>query len=211
MEYLKRLFVGGGNAKMNVGGEAMPISSLSQGEDFAKMTRAYHGGRRTRRRMRGGAAELSAAFEPIPEDIHKMAGVASLDAAIAELPAVEKAMVAAPMTGGRRMSRRLRRGGAAPVDAPSMLLRPEDEPAAFLNPQWYQENVVNPNFQAPPSPYIAAGPSGGAKKAKKTRKAKKSRKAKKGSRKHRKSMKGGKKAKKSRKGRKTSKKHGRKH
>jgi hypothetical protein len=163
-------------------------SSLPQGEAFLKMNQKYHGGSRKyrARKMRGGAADLTAAFEPIPADIHEQAGTAVLDKAIADLA---KFTPQTAQTGGAL--------SGSPVDAPTMLLRPEDEAAAFLNPQWVQENVVNPNFQGPASALVQA-PTGGARKSRKARKARKSRKARKMGKKSRK-MKGGK----SRKARKT--------
>lgn len=146
--------------------------------------------------MKGGAmgelADYKTAFDAIPEDIHRMAGTQVLDQSIADL---SKFVPSHTQTGGakkRRSTRRRRVGGMAPVDAPGMLLRPEDEPAAFLNPQWYDENLVNPHFQAPPSPYVASIKGGARRKSRKS--TKKSRKAAKKSRKSRKSMKGGKKA-----------------
>jgi len=36
---------------------------------------------------------------------------------------------------------------------PSMLLTPAEEPAAMLNPQWYNENMVVPSFQGPANSY----------------------------------------------------------
>jgi len=62
----------------------------------------------------------------------------------------------------RRSSRnhRQQRGGAYGDDAMSvpesskLLLSPEMERFAYVNPQFYNENVVNPNFQAPYSAYI---------------------------------------------------------
>ena len=48
------------------------------------------------------------------------------------------------------------RGGMAPIDAPSMILSPSEEPAAFLNPQWYTENQVVPSFRGPANAYAAS-------------------------------------------------------
>ena len=164
----------------------------------------YHGGRRTRK-MRGGAADLTAAFEAIPADIHQRAGPAVLDQAIADLAKF------APQTGGAYQL------SGSPIDAPPMLLDAKDEAAAFLNPQWVQENVVNPNFKGPDNALVQAPTTGGARKSRKaTRKSRKSRKMRGGKksrmvcRKGRKGMKGGKKSRKtrkSRKSRKTSRKH----
>jgi len=59
-----------------------------------------------------------------------------------------------------RKASRKQRGGAfgdaaMSVDESSkLLLSPEMERYAFVNPQFYNENVVNPNFQAPYSAYI---------------------------------------------------------
>lgn len=132
----------------------------------------------------GELADYKTAFDAIPADIHRAAGTEVLDQSIADLAKFVPQQPAAPaQTGGRRMTKRRRVGGMAPVDAPGMLLRPEDEPAAFLNPQWYNENLVNPHFQAPPSPFAAA--TGGARKTRKaSKKSRKARKARKASRKH---------------------------
>jgi hypothetical protein len=135
-------------------------SSLRQGQQFADMTKAYHGGRRHRRasrkhrsrrhRMRGGAhAAFPGEFSQIlPDDMHAAADISSLDKAFAQLPQFAGKY---GMTGGSRRRRNTRRqhGGVAPVDAPGMILSPTEEGQAFLNPQWYNENIVNPNFRAP--------------------------------------------------------------
>jgi hypothetical protein len=183
-------------------------TSLSQGEDFAKMTRPFHGGKRRRntRRMRGGFADIKTAFDVLPEDMTKAAGTAVLDANIAELPKFTQA------GGARRRTRRSRmRGGAAlvlspaPIDAPTMLLDASEYQNAFINPQWETENLVNPNFQAPDAPIVAAGVQTGGRRRKgykKSRKMKGGKRSRKGSRKSRK-MKGGKRSRKgSRKSRK---------
>lgn len=130
--------------------------SLRQGEQFAAMTRAYHGGRSRRRahRMRGGSyATFPGEFsQTLPQDMHAAADITTLDKAFAQLP---EFVGKYGMTGGRRKSRRNRRnmrrqrGGVAPIDAPGMILSPAEEGQAFLNPQWYNENLVNPNFRGP--------------------------------------------------------------
>ena len=186
-------------------------SSLSQGESFARMTRAYHGGKRSRK-MRGGAADLGQAFEAMPAEMHQQAGTAVLDQAIADLSkftpapqtggaaqlgeAFEALPVAMapkagtsvldtaiaqiskfiPAKGGRRTRRRGGALGSSPVDANPMLLRPEDYPAAFLNPQWVQENVVNPNFHGPDNALVAAPTGGYRRKSRKSRKSRKTQK-----------------------------------
>jgi hypothetical protein len=50
----------------------------------------------------------------------------------------------------KKLTQKKQRGGSAPVDEPSMLLRtPTEEMDARLNPQWYTENTVIPNFRGP--------------------------------------------------------------
>lgn len=169
---------GGQSCSEQVAGD----SSLPQGEAFLKMNQKYHGGRRSRK-MRGGAAPLDAAFAAPDASIAERAGTAVLDQAIADLAKF------APQTGGAL--------SGAPIDAPSMLLDSKEQAAAFLNPQWIQENTVNPNFNGPENALVQA-PTGGARKSRKARKAPKSRKV----RKSRKTMKGGKKSRMNRKGRK---------
>lgn len=52
-------------------------------------------------------------------------------------------------SGSNRKSGK-QQGGSAPVDEPSMLLRTSaEEMDARLNPQWYTENTVIPNFRGP--------------------------------------------------------------
>ena len=60
------------------------------------------------------------------------------------------------------------KGGSAPVDQPSMLIQNQaEEMDARLNPQWYTENTVIPNFRGPlpfpgvmsPAPLAPAPPS----------------------------------------------------
>ncbi len=147
-------------------------TSLSQGEMFAKMTAPFHGGRRSRRRaasrkgrkgrrssrrqMGGAGASYPNEFSVmLPQDMHAAARIGSLDAAFAQLP--EFVGKYGNQTGGSRRRRTARRmyGGVAPVSAPAMILSPQEEPAAFLNPQWYTENQVVPSFVGPANPYAA--------------------------------------------------------
>ena len=135
--------------------------------------------------MRGGGMFTpysdypSAMSQTLPTDIRELARVASLDAKFAELPAIERA-AGVPQSGGRR-----HRGGQSPVNAPTMLLSsPAEEAAARLNPQWYTENTVIPNFRAPipvpggtvpapappPPPAPTTPPKTGGRRARKSRK-----------------------------------------
>jgi len=152
-------------------------SSLTQGENFAKMTAAFHGGRRNTRRsarrfrMRGGAVELadySKAFENLPADMHGTAGIASLDKAFADLGQFRQAGGKRSKTRRSRSSGSARqRGGVAELSASDMILTPQEEGQAFLNPQWYTENLVTPGFKGPASPFAATG---GARKSRRCRK-----------------------------------------
>ena len=145
-------------------------TSLPQGQQFAEMTKDFHGGTRkstrkgkgtrkssrkgNRRAMRGGSADYPNSFqELLPQEMHGAANIGSQDAAFAQLP---NFVGKYGMTGGKR-SRKMRRmrGGVSPVDAPSMILTPAEEPAAFLNPQWYNENQVVPSFKGPENAYAA--------------------------------------------------------
>jgi hypothetical protein len=50
----------------------------------------------------------------------------------------------------RNRLKRNMRGGNAPIEEPTMLIQTEaDELSARLNPQWYTENTVIPNFRGP--------------------------------------------------------------
>jgi hypothetical protein len=145
-------------------------SSLNQGLNFQKLTASYHGGSRKNRRnnkkmvkrsrklnMRGGGsfftpyADYPTSMDTmLPSDIRALAKIAPLDAKFTELPAIQRA-AGVPMSGGRRTRRNKRkmRGGQSPIDAPSMLLTSAEEADARLNPQWYTENTVIPNFRGP--------------------------------------------------------------
>lgn len=118
--------------------------------------------------MKGGSAEYPASFEDrLPNELHGAANITSQDKAFADLPKFVGSY--GGMTGGRRSTRkengkcrcrgrcmcRKMRGGVANVDAPSMILTPAEEGAAYLNPQWYNENKVVPSFQGPDNAYAA--------------------------------------------------------
>ncbi len=116
-------------------------------------------GRNSKRTQRGGGSfftpfsEYPTAFDSgLPKDLLESARISSLDAKFAELPAVQRAAGVPTQSGGnrKRKNRRTHRGGQSPIDAPSMLLSsPDEEAAARLNPQWYTENTVIPNFRGP--------------------------------------------------------------
>jgi hypothetical protein len=68
----------------------------------------------------------------------------------------------------KKNKRKNMKGGSAPVDQPSMLIQNQaEEMDARLNPQWYTENTVIPNFRGPlpipggttPAPLAPAPPS----------------------------------------------------
>jgi hypothetical protein len=132
-------------------------SSLTQGQEFDRITKPLHGGKRSRRnrrvrKMRGGgdqAAYPSQFSEMLPQDMHASARIGILDTSFAELPQFVGKY--GNQMGGKRSRRH--RGGMAPLSMPSMLLTPAEEPAAMLNPQWYNENMVVPSFQGPANSY----------------------------------------------------------
>ncbi len=188
-------------------------TSLTQGIEFANMTRTLHGGRRHRRaarksrgsrrgsrKQRGGAAPYPGEFsETLPASMHAAADVAPLDTAFAQLP---QFVGKYGMSGGSR--RRFRKGrketrkhgggfGYTPGSATAsnyMILSPADEPKAFLNPQWYTENEVVPSFQGPTNAFAQQSYNNQfnyaqrAGSRKASKKARKGRKGRKGSRKH---------------------------
>jgi len=180
-------------------------SSLTQGTQFQQLTAKFHGGQRKKnrkskmvytRKMRGGGlftpySDYPTAFDQsLPTDIRGLARVADLDSKFTELPAIQRA-AGVPQSGGKRSSRKTkksggrrrmtrRHGGSSPINAPSMLLStPEQEAAARLNPQWYNENTVIPNFRGPlpvpgatvpaPAPPAPPAPAKGGKRVMKNR------------------------------------------
>jgi hypothetical protein len=72
-----------------------------------------------------------------------------------------------------------------------MILSPQDEPKAFLNPQWYTENEVVPSFQGPTNAFAQQSYNNQFNYAQRA-----------GSRRHRKGRKGSRKGRKGHKGRK---------
>jgi hypothetical protein len=130
-----------------------------------------------------------------------------LDSAFAQLP---QFVGKYGMSGGsrRRGSRRSggrgtrkHGGGFGYTPGPAlasnyMILSPQDEPKAFLNPQWYTENQVVPSFQGPVNAFAQQSYNNqfnyaqraGSRKGRKGRNGKKAsrkaRKGKKGSRRH---------------------------
>ena len=147
-------------------------SSLGQGVMFANMTKDFHGGRKmknsrkhrknmrkasrkNRRNMFGGAADYPNEFsQTLPQGMHAEADITKLDTAFAQLPEFAGKY---GMGGGARRRRSNRKiGGVAPINAPAMILTPQEEPAAFLNPQWYDENLVVPSYKGPENAYAAS-------------------------------------------------------
>jgi hypothetical protein len=142
---------------------------------FANMTKDFHGGRKmktsrkhrknmrkatrktsrkNRRNMRGGVADYQNDFsQTLPQDMHAEADIGKLDAAFAQLP---EFVGKYGMGGGARRRNNRKVGGVAPVTASAMILTPQEEPAAFLNPQWYDENLVVPSYKGPENAYAAS-------------------------------------------------------
>jgi hypothetical protein len=165
-------------------------SSLTQGQKFAAMGQGLHGGRRSRRNnrrnMRGGMSDFPSSFDALlPQDMHGQADLGRLDQAFSELP---QFVGKYGMQGGRR-SRKMRGGMAlapAPVASSAMIISPQEEGAAFLNPQWYNENQVVPSFKGPENAYASQQYANQSSYAQKAGKRRNSRKHRKNSRKHRK-------------------------
>jgi hypothetical protein len=81
-------------------------SSLTQGQQFANMTKTFHGGHR---RQSGGAAEFPGGFsQTLPQDMHQAANIAPLDAAFNDLP---NFIGKYGMSGGSRKNRKANRKG----------------------------------------------------------------------------------------------------
>ena len=126
-----------------------------------KQRRSRKQQRSRRQSQRGGMAPFDAPYQSMSDSAARaMAGVASLDSSIAELPSViprqSGGSELAPFRGGRRRrrsnrkSRRSRksqksqRGGMSPIDAPSVYIR---SPAG-VNPQFAEEGAVNSLYSA---------------------------------------------------------------
>lgn len=145
--------------------------------------------RRNTRRMRGGAVDYPSAFSTLlPNDLRGPADVDYTFKSFAQLPSFVGKYGG---VGGRR-SRKQRGGNGfgytpGPTNAPNyMILSPQDEPKAFLNPQWYTENTVVPSFQGPVNAMANQSYNNQFNYAQRagTRKSRKGRKGRKGSRKH---------------------------
>lgn len=153
-------------------------SSLDQGQQFASMTKAFHGGsrkrkqnRRERKRMntrrhrrsmrrkqRGGAAAFPDSFsETLPISLRGPADVASLDTAFAQLPQYTGKYGGIGGSRGRKQH-----GGAlmgSGIAESGSLLLPasmEAEAGMGMNSQFQTENTVNPNFRALPNGPLAS-------------------------------------------------------
>lgn len=129
-----------------------------------------------RRKQRGGSASFPDVFgTTLDANLRASAGVDKIDAAFAQLP---QFVGYGTQVGGRRNTRthrkgsrknrknnrknsrknRQQRGGAwgdqfAAADAPSNLMPKDMYAYAHTNPQFYNENVVNPNFSGPSNSY----------------------------------------------------------
>jgi len=122
-----------------------------------------HGKMRSRKH-RGGASwdpvNYPSQFnETLPQELVPLARTTILDTSIADL-AQFNGKYGLLQSGGKRKGkthrRRRHRGGMAPVDSSGMILPPDMEPAAYLNPQWYTENLVVPSYKAPDNSYALA-------------------------------------------------------
>lgn len=208
-------------------------SSLDQGQQFASMTKAFHGGsrknrkqnrsqrkrmntrrhRRSMKKQRGGAAAFPDSFtETLPISLRGPADVASLDTAFAQLPQYTGKY------GGVGGARRIQYGGAlsgAGIAESGSLLLPasmEAEAGMGMNSQFQTENTVNPNFRALPNgPLASQVEAAMANQSRYMAKGGRRKGSRKAGKKSRKGRKGSRKAgKKSRKGRKGSRKAGKK-
>ena len=151
----------------------------------------------TTRRQSGGAADYPGSLSALlPTDLRGPADVAYTFNSFAQLPAFVGKYGG---VGGGKRTRRAQRGGAegfgytpGPTNVPNyMILSPQDEPKAFLNPQWYTENEVVPSFQGPTNAFAQQSYNNQFNYAQRA-----------GSRRHRKGRKGSRKGRKGHKGRK---------
>lgn len=96
--------------------------------------------------------------ETLPQELVPLSRTGILDTSIADL-AQFNGKYGMLQSGGRRGKKtrgRKHRGGVAPADSSGMILPPDMEPAAYLNPQWYTENLVIPSFKGPDNSYALA-------------------------------------------------------
>ena len=150
-------------------------SSLDQGQQFAQLTKAFHGGSRRRqnrsqrkrmirrrsRKQRGGAAPFPSSFsDNLPSALRGPADVAALDTAFGQLPQFNGKYGG---VGGSRRRRRQHGGGlqthaATIAESGSLLLPPDMETKAGLemNSQFQTENSVNLNFKGPANGPLAS-------------------------------------------------------
>jgi hypothetical protein len=119
--------------------------------------------RKGTKKHRGGASWDPVAYpsqfnETLPQELVPLSRTSILDTSIADL-AQFNGKYGMLQSGGKRNKRkthRKHRGGMAPVDSSGMILPPDMEPAAYLNPQWYTENLVVPSYKAPDNSYALA-------------------------------------------------------
>ena len=142
--------------------------------------------RRTQRQRGGAAPFPDAFDNRLPADLVAESRTGPLDKALSDLPqftgtyGLQQGGRRSSRKNNRKNSRRSSRknnrkasrknnrknrkqqGGAygenamSVADSSKLLLTPEMEKFAHVNPQFYNENVVNPNFQAPYSAYAAS-------------------------------------------------------
>ena len=122
--------------------------------------------RKGTKKHRGGGSYDPAMYpsqfnETLPQELVPLSRTTILDTSIADL-AQFNGKYGLLQSGGKRGKRsktnrrRRHRGGMAPVDSSGMILPPDMEPAAYLNPQWYTENLVVPSYKAPDNSYALA-------------------------------------------------------
>lgn len=151
----------GGSSPANVNDTSMLSPqrlSVAQGQQFADLTKNYHGGRRSSRRSRkhrGGMGPYPGAVldSGLPNNLHASAHLLPLDKSFAEIQGMkDQAGGRRKRRGGRRTRSNRKYGGSgslgfAPTDAPGMLLDAASTARAGLNPEW--KLAENPNSFAP--------------------------------------------------------------
>lgn len=157
---------------------------VSRGHRKVHIAHRKKNNRKSLKQRGGAAAYPDSFEARLPADLVNQSGTAGLDKALEDLPQFtgtyglqtggrrksrsnrknsrknRKASRKSRKSRKNRKASRTQRGGAfgdaamSVDDSSKLLLTPEMERYAFVNPQFYNENVVNPNFQAPYSAYI---------------------------------------------------------